>query len=393
MLRDHENVQEERKVVSMDKKISICCVGDLILDEPGPMEPYFDGCRQTLQQQDLLIGHVETPHTVRSLPSCIDIQAPPSDPEHLEVLAEVGFDVATVAGNHLYDCGPYGVIDTVEKLKALGIQPVGGGADITEAKRPAVVEKEGIRIGILSYNAAGPRLGWATSQKPGANYIGVETCYIPARDMPGCPAKTHTFIWEKDLEKMRQEIAELKSRTDIVAVCFHKGNGGDHPRLDEYEQPLCYAALDAGADMIFAHHHHVLKGVEVYKGKPIYHGLGNFVCVTYAMTAGYNDTPEMVAYLKQRAKEGRGDGHYEVPFYPWSEASRSTVIAKVIVDGAGVVEYGLIPCYIEKNGNVTVRTRENGGQEILDFVIRQTAGAGIDVTFAWSEDGTYVRMS
>lgn len=378
--------------MNVKDKLSICCVGDLILDEPGPIAPYFDGSRDTLRAQDVVIGHVETPHTVRSLPSCVDIQAPPSKPEHLEPLAQAGFHVATVAGNHLYDCGPYGVIDTVEKLKELGIQPVGGGANITEAKKPAIVERDGIRIGVMSYNAAGPKLGWAMSQKPGANYIGVETSYVAARDMPGCPAKVYTFIWPENLKKMEEEIAALKREVDVLAVCFHKGNGGDHPRLDSYEQPLCYAALDAGADMIFAHHHHVLKGVELYKGKPIYHGLGNFVCVTYAMTAGHNDTPEMIAYLKQRAREGRGDGHYEVDFYPWSEVSRYTMIAKVVVDKNGVADSGLIPCYIEKSGNVTVRTRDNGGQEVLNFIIKQTDGANLGVRFQWSEDGTFVHM-
>ena len=376
----------------MGKQLSICCVGDLILDEPGPIAPYFDDCREVLKAQDILIGHVETPHTTRNLPSCIDIQAPPSKPEHLEPLRAVGFDVAIVAGNHLYDCGPYGVIDTVEKLKKLGIQPVGGGANIAEAKKPAILEKNRLKVGVLSYNATGPKLGWAMSQKPGANYVSVETSYVPARDMPGCPAKVYTFLWPESLKQFQEEVSALRQQVDVVVVCLHKGNGGDHPRLDTYEQPLCYAAIDAGADIIFAHHHHVLKGVELYKDRPIYHGLGNFVCVTYAMTAGHNNTPEMIAYLKQRAREGRGDGHYEVEFYPWSQVSRYTMIAKVLVDENGIVESGFIPCYIEKSGNVTVKNRVNGGQEVLDFVIKQTEGAHLGVSFEWSEDGTFISM-
>ena len=376
----------------MGKQLSICCVGDLILDEPGPIAPYFDDCREVLKAQDILIGHVETPHTTRNLPSCIDIQAPPSKPEQLEPLRAVGFDVATVAGNHLYDCGPYGVIDTVEKLKKLGIQPVGGGANIAEAKKPAILEKNRLKVGVLSYNATGPKLGWAMSQKPGANYVSVETSYVPARDMPGCPAKVYTFLWPESLKQFQEEVSALRQQVDVVVVCLHKGNGGDHPRLDTYEQPLCYAAIDAGADIIFAHHHHVLKGVELYKDRPIYHGLGNFVCVTYAMTAGHNNTPEMIAYLKQRAREGRGDGHYEVEFYPWSQVSRYTMIAKVLVDENGIVESGFIPCYIEKSGNVTVKNRVNGGQEVLDFVIKQTEGAHLGVSFEWSEDGTFISM-
>ena len=376
----------------MSKQISICCVGDLILDEPGPIAPYFEGSREVLLAQDILIGHVETPHTLRDLPSCIDIQAPPSKPEHLEALVDPGFDIATLAGNHLYDCGPYGVIDTIEKLKELGIRPVGGGADITEAKKPAIMEKQGLKVGVLSYNTTGPKLGWATSQKAGCNYVNVETSYVAARDMPGCPAKVYTFMWPETIKQMQEEIARLREQVDIAIICFHKGNAGDHPRLDAYEQPLCYAAFDAGAHIIFAHHHHVLKGVEIYKGCPIYHGLGNYVCVTHAMTAGYNDTPEMVAYLKQRAKEGRGGGHYEVDFYPWSDVSRYTIIAKVIVGEHGVEACGFIPCYIEKSGNVVVKNRENGGQEVLDFIIKQTEGASLGVTFEWNDDGSFVYM-
>lgn len=54
------------------------------------MEPYFEETREILGEQDVLIGHVETPHTTRNLPSCIDIQAPPSNPQHLEVLRTSG---------------------------------------------------------------------------------------------------------------------------------------------------------------------------------------------------------------------------------------------------------------------------------------------------------------
>ena len=143
---------------------------------------------------------------------------------------------------------------------------------------------------------------------------------------------------------------------------------------------------------MFGVHHHVLKGVEYYKGKPIYHGLGNFVCATYAMTAGYNLTPEMIAYLKQREKEGRGGGHYKVDFYPWSEKSRLTIIAKVMADKNGVAECGFIPAYIEDSGNVAVRNRENGGEDVLAFMRAQTDGANLGVKLEWSEDGSFIRM-
>jgi len=376
----------------MSKELSIMAVGDLILDEPAPIERYFEGSREVLGSADVLIGHVETPHTDRSLPSSIDIQAPPSKPEHLNVMAEVGFDIASVAGNHLYDCGPYGVIDTVNKLRELGIAPCGGGANIYEAKAPAIVEKNGVKIGVLSYNATGPKMGWATSQKAGCNYVDVATYYYSPVEMPGAPPKVYTFVWPEELEKLQAEVRELKSQVDIAIVAFHKGNGGNTAKLDTYERPLCYAAIDAGAEIVIAHHHHRLKAVEVYKGKPIFHGLGNFVTVTYAMTAGYNNTPEMLRYLKIREAEGRGGGHYETPYYPWDKDSLYTMIAKITVDEKGVTDFGFIPALIDSEAVPRIKNRDNGGQGVLDYVIKQTVGSGLNTSFEWSEDGTWVRF-
>lgn len=380
--------------MSNEKLISICCTGDLEMDEPGPMEQYFEGTKDLLTSQDLVIAHVEIPHTTmeRAQLSCLDVQALPANPEHLNILKDLGIEVATCASNHTYDCGPNGVIDTIAKLKSLGIKPVGAGETIMQAKEPAIVERQGIKIGVLAYNAAGPKMGWACSYKPGTNYIDVLTSYTPAQDMPGCPAKVYTFIKPEVLDKMKSEIAELKKKVDIVVVCFHKGNGGYNNKLSDYERPLCHAAIDAGADMIFAQHHHMLKGIELYKGKPIYHGLGNYVCVTYHLTIGYNDTPEKRAYLVQRAKEGRGDGHYEVDFYPWAPVSRLTMLPRVLANKDGVVECGFFPCYIEKSGNVVMKNRDNGGQEVLDFVMKQSEGSELGTKFEWNEDGTYVTI-
>lgn len=377
----------------MEKKISIYAVGDLILDEPGPMEPYFDLCREELLRADVMIGHVEVPHTERYLPSCIDIQAPPSKPEHLEVLSGLGFDIATVGGNHLYDCGPYGVVDTVEKLKQIGIQTAGGGATLYEARKPAIVEREGMRIGVLSFNAAGPKLGWATSIKPGTSYIDVETSYQPVMDMPHSPCRIYSYMTTEGERVLKEEVAKYKKECDILIVAFHKGQAGKGPNpgwLCSYEVPMTHAAVDAGADIVIGHHHHMLKGIEFYKEKPIFHGLGNFVTVTYAMTPGYNETDEMKAYMERRVKEGRGQAKYDPPYYPWGPETRLTMIAGFTVGKDGKVEAGFIPCKINDKGGVQVYGRDDGGQEILEFVEKLTKDMGFETGFCWDDEGERV---
>lgn len=57
-----------------------------------------------------------------------------------------------------------------------------------------------------------------------------------------------------------------------------------HAEIQMYERPLAQAAIDAGADAVIGHHAHILRGIEVYKGKPNIPHLGNFVCVTHALT-------------------------------------------------------------------------------------------------------------
>lgn len=374
-----------------NEKISIAMTGDLILDEPGTIEEFFAPVMPVLNAQDIMAGHIETPHTTfeRAEPSCIDIQAPPSNPEHLNPLKGV-FDVVSCASNHSYDCGPNGILDTISKLDELGIPHCGTGKNIYEAKKPVYLDCKGIKVGFISYNLTGPKLGWAMSQKPGTNHVKVETAYIPNFDMPGGSCRTKTWIEPADEEQFKNEVKELKANCDVAVILAHIGIGGDIPKLCDYEPQFTHGCIDAGADIVFCHHHHILKGVEVYKGKPIYHGLGNFVCATYAMTAGKNDTPEMIAYLKVREKEGRGGGHYKVDFYPWSELSRLTGLAQVYIDKEGNCENYFIPCYIEDDGSVTPRSRDNGGQAVFDFLKKQTDGAFLGAELSWTEDGNKI---
>ena len=165
-------------------------VGDIILDEPEP-DRLFDGSRETLAHAGVVAGHVEVPHTERGLESSLDIPAPGSDPKNLLALGRAGFHVATLAGNHIFDAGPDGIADTVEGLRAQGIQTTGAAMNLNDARKPAIVERDGIRCGFFSYNCVGTKNPGLRSPKPAAptSRSSVITNWISP-----CPAVLPPFI-------------------------------------------------------------------------------------------------------------------------------------------------------------------------------------------------------
>lgn len=250
--------------------ITIASVGDLILDEPDPAS-LLAPAAPLLREADVTVGHVEVPHSTATGQASTDVPAPPADPAALTALREAGFDVATLAGNHIYDAGGIGVVDTVRHAREAGLVPVGAGADLAEAREPAIVERGGLRVGVLSYNCVGPRESWATSGKPGCAYVHVLTHYELDHASPGGPPKVYTFADPDSLEAMADDVRRLRADVDVVLVSLHKGIGHTPAAVAMYERPVARAAVDAGADAVFSHHAHIMRGIETYRGRPIFH--------------------------------------------------------------------------------------------------------------------------
>ena len=152
----------------------VFATGDIIVDEPDPYS-FFEPSRELLSSGDFVIGQIEVPHTDRGEANSTDIPAPPAAPENLNPLKDCGFNLCTTCGNHAHDNGVPGIVDTLDKLRSLGIAVTGTGRNIQEAKTPAIAERKGIRVGLIGYNAVGPREGWATSHKAGVSYVQILT--------------------------------------------------------------------------------------------------------------------------------------------------------------------------------------------------------------------------
>ena len=245
---------------------------------------------------------------------------------NLDALVPCGFNLCTTAGNHAHDNGVPGIVDTIAHLKERGIAVTGSGRTLPEAKAPAVVTRKGVTVAVLAYNAVGPREGWATSKKAGVSYVNILTHHEPSpRATPGLPATIYTFPEPESLKQMQSDIAALRPHCDILLVALHKGMVHLDSVIQMYEIPLSHAAIDAGADAVIGHHAHILRGIEVYRGRPIYHNLGNFVCVTHALTpTADNDSPERLAWIASRKKLFGFEPDMTMPYYPFNPDSRNT---------------------------------------------------------------------
>ena len=365
---------------------TLLMVGDIILDEPNP-DVLFDPSRATLLAGDLVIGHVEVPHTRRGSEQSTDVPAPPADPDNLLALKHAGFDIATLAGNHINDSGPMGIADTVATLREHGIATVGADVNLAAARVPAIVTRNGVRVGVLSYNCVGPRESWATSRKPGCAYVNVLTHYELDYASPGGPPKIYTFADLDSLDAMAHDIAQLRKLADIVVVAFHKGVGHVPAKIEMYERAVSRATIDAGADVVIGHHAHLMRGIDLYRGKPIYHGLGNFVCVTRALSVSDNDSPERLAWARRRQVLFGFAPDPAMPTYPFHPDSRNTAIARCGVNAEGVVQAGLIPCYIDADARPEPLTRGRGGEAVVDYIRTISEAAGLRVRFEWRTSG------
>lgn len=175
-------------------------------------------------------------------------------------LKEMGFDVVSLANNHICDLGDGGLENTIAQLKQLGIQYCGAGMNIEEASRPAVVSKDGITVAFLAYCIYdSPWLGYV--KMAGENTPGV------------CPL---------EITKVIDDIRQAKSKYDKVVVLPHWGKEYSYVPLPETIE-MTRQMIAAGADAVMASHPHIIQPLVVKEGVPVCYSMGNFLFPDFYM--------------------------------------------------------------------------------------------------------------
>ena len=205
--------------------------------------------RDLIEGADLAIANFENPapNTFRYHTSGTVFSA---DPKLIKGLANAGIDWVGLANNHIGDAGGAGITQTIKNLKTYGIASSGAGKDLTAARKPAMLKTHGVTVAMLAYDTI-------------AGY------YAAGKTKAGSAKLTAKTV-KADVAAAR------KAGADVVIVFPHWGTEYD-PTPFAGQKALAQAAIDAGADMVIGNHAHWAGAVQVYKGKPIWYALGNFV--------------------------------------------------------------------------------------------------------------------
>jgi poly-gamma-glutamate capsule biosynthesis protein CapA/YwtB (metallophosphatase superfamily) len=269
-----------------EQPLSILVTGDTLPTRPlfrdgAPVRATFGEALDLLEQADVVFGNFEIPLSSRGHPreKLITFRA---DPGLAGDVGRIGFDVASLANNHILDYGYEALFDTIELLRGQGIRLIGAGHDLAEAVAPTVVEANGWRIGFIAFTCLLPTGAAAAPDRPGLAPIHVHSAYeINAywqMEEPGEPMVVTPRTWadEADQAFAADCVRRLKQDVDFLCASIHWGYGsGDE--LAGYQRPLARAILDAGADVILGNHPHAVHGVEVVDGRAILYSPSTFI--------------------------------------------------------------------------------------------------------------------
>lgn len=252
-----------------------------------------------------------------------------SDPRTLDIAREYGFNMMSFANNHTLDWSYGGLISTLEALKGTDFVHTGVGMNLDEAAAPAYLETPNGRVALISMassiadpSAMAGRQSRRIPGRPGVNalrtnkYIELSSeHYAVMREIadmsgvnaaraisraegyvalktdesvelggmvkfrPGTETKYRVTLNEKDMARLERAIYEAKAQADYILVSIHShelsGTSKENPA--DFIVEFAHRAIDMGAHAVIGHGPHLLRPLEIYKKRPIFYSLGDFM--------------------------------------------------------------------------------------------------------------------
>ena len=210
----------------------------------------FSSIKIIFNNSDIVFGNLEIPIVDETIHENFEYELSNSrvSPDIAMALVSGGFNVLSLANNHIMDYGVRGLEFTKSFLSKANIQHVGAGLNIEKARHPVIISKSGMSVGFLAY------------AKNGKHSAGI--------NLPGAVPINRSIIAD--------DIQRLKTKVDIIVVSLHFGMiYTDYPVPED--QDLSRFIIQQGANVVICHHPHVLQGVEYFEHGVILYSLGEFI--------------------------------------------------------------------------------------------------------------------
>lgn len=309
-------------------KISMSLCGDILVAHEIPRCKELDGVAKILHRYSFCFGNLETTvHCNEGTPAAFPGGCwTMAHPKRLDELHALGFNLLNTANNHSMDYGEGGLIATLKHLDVRGIPHAGTGKDLQDAAQPAYINKDGVRVALISVTSsfhdsylAGPH-GTSIPGRPGVAPLRQRSLYeVPSEDFDalekvieksgvnsyhaqaikegylsksdnlklgyyefvrGEKYKATTLPNQMDVERTMNAIREARYYADFIVVSVHGHQfiaNGTKEDVPQFLQDFSRQCIDGGANIVACHGPHLVRGIEQYNSGVIFHGLGNFI--------------------------------------------------------------------------------------------------------------------
>lgn len=365
------------------KELVFYGVGDVAPHRPDPNE-MFQHVAPVFKGGDIVFGNLEVNLSNRGAPMPHAGLPMRTDPKAAPAIKAAGFHAVSFANNHCMDWGRDALLDTLAHIKQENIAITGSGETIAQARVPAIVERAGVRIAFVAANSILPMGYWAEERRAGCVPMRAWTHYEQIEhDQPGTPCRIHTFPHQGDLAALMADIRAAKAQADIVVLSIHWGIHFIPEMIADYQRTVAHAAIDAGCDLVLGHHPHILKAVEVYKGKAIFHSLANFAIElpTAWSKEKWSDRPRS----SEISRLNPGIGASKNFLFP--DDMRKTGIVKCIIAEKTIKQVSFLPCMITLNAEPEpLRASDSRFSEVANYLTRITRSQNLDTRYTSKGD-------